>query len=387
MAKQDYYNWLKKCFLAYKNNEKVFEELASDFEIIAQNVYIHSKNNIIRKDDALLFIFESVAEALSQSGISTNNFRQDINDHIDIILEKMPKIFAEKIRKMPLDYIFSFPFRLFYPLPYGEYVVTDNVTLIHENPAAYANRVLHPMSSEFFIDLKISGCCSGSKDDNASSQALSKIRCLLYALLCEDLVIAPFGSDYYNNLYFSSPIDLPPRVKAFESNSEKVYSILIDGNLHHYINNIYPSDGLFEAAKSNDIEKIKLIFRNPANFIYQESNDLMPIKSAMNWALQANYEDNSIQSFIQISIAFEALFTEGTDYITKTIANRCAYLLGKTRFERNEIINDFVEFYNTRSKIVHGKLSLLEPEHFRQLKWGREMIFSAIKKEYNNHIS
>ncbi len=386
MAKQDYYNWLKNCFSTYKNNGKNFEELYSDFVKISENIYKHSKNNIVRVDDTLFFIFESIFEALKSSNINVNNFNMSISDNIDILLEESPKIFSDKLKKLPLDYTFSFPLRLFNNLPYGDLPITDKVSFFHENSAASANVISHPLGSEVFLDIKVSGCCRGSKDDNASSQALSKVRCFLYALLCEGLIKEPFDSYYYSNWNISSPIDLPPQVKAFEENSSRFYSILIDKNLYHYINNIFPETVLFDLFKLNDNEKIKNVFKKPSEFIFNESNDLTPIKSAINWALQSKYEDNNIQSFIQISIAFEALFEEGADYITKTIANRCAYLLGKTRSDRSHIIKEFVSFYETRSKIVHGKLNVLASEHLKQLEWGREIIFRAIKKEYINHI-
>ncbi|MBE3734824.1 hypothetical protein HJ187_17680 [Vibrio parahaemolyticus] len=44
----------------------------------------------------------------------------------------------------------------------------------------------------------------------------------------------------------------------------------------------------------------------------------------------------------------------GAALIGALLRNRCAYLIGVTQTQRDEILRDFQEIYDVRSKIVHG---------------------------------
>ena len=54
------------------------------------------------------------------------------------------------------------------------------------------------------------------------------------------------------------------------------------------------------------------------------------------------------------------------------LRNRCAYLIGKSHKQREEVLADFRDIYDLRSKIVHrGKvrLHLKERSLFAKLQW------------------
>jgi hypothetical protein len=60
---------------------------------------------------------------------------------------------------------------------------------------------------------------------------------------------------------------------------------------------------------------------------------------------------------VQATVALETLFGEkSTSELTgigALLANRCAYLVSKSRRERDEVVRSVKKIYDTRSKIVH----------------------------------
>lgn len=113
------------------------------------------------------------------------------------------------------------------------------------------------------------------------------------------------------------------------------------------------------------------------------NNELASFKNALEWGFDSQANSNDITlSFIQLSIALEAVLGEDTDpeqSLTKQLADRCAYLTGKGSTNRQQIRKDFIEFYKVRSKLVHGRTSKLEDKKF--LHKGQSFFNAIMKKE------
>lgn len=102
--------------------------------------------------------------------------------------------------------------------------------------------------------------------------------------------------------------------------------------------------------------------------------------NAARWYFDAHCGSNELLSFVQAMIVLEIMFGDkaASDLIGlgQLIANRCAYLIGRTPGEREMIITDVTRIYGTRSAIVHrGKDSLSgrERSDFTRLKTLCEM--------------
>ena len=80
------------------------------------------------------------------------------------------------------------------------------------------------------------------------------------------------------------------------------------------------------------------------------------LAAALNsfWAgLTTNQYD---QAFISLTTSLEALMSTGSSKITHRLAERTAFLLGKSETERGDIYKQVKEIYGIRSDIVHGKV-------------------------------
>jgi hypothetical protein len=94
------------------------------------------------------------------------------------------------------------------------------------------------------------------------------------------------------------------------------------------------------------------------------------------WLLDSYVGKNELLSFVQTTVAMEILLGEKAKSdiigIGELLRNRCAYLIGKSHSQREEILEDFARIYDVRSKIVHrGKSRLTADERslFWKLQW------------------
>jgi len=91
------------------------------------------------------------------------------------------------------------------------------------------------------------------------------------------------------------------------------------------------------------------------------------IRTAIRWLFDSFVGGSELLSFVQATVALQILFGDKaiSDIvgIGRLIANRCAYLIGDTFAERQQIISDIQQIYDTRSAIVHrGKEELTQTE-------------------------
>ena len=100
------------------------------------------------------------------------------------------------------------------------------------------------------------------------------------------------------------------------------------------------------------------------------------ILQASRWIADSHLGRNELLSFVQSMVALEILLGDKavSDLVGlgELLRNRCAYLVGTSRQQREEILRDFAEIYNIRSKIVHRgqeKLKQRERDLFYKLRW------------------
>jgi hypothetical protein len=85
--------------------------------------------------------------------------------------------------------------------------------------------------------------------------------------------------------------------------------------------------------------------------------DAHRIRTAVEWRFDSKEDDNQPLCFIQACIGLEALLGDDDqeEPLTARLADRCAYLLGKSHRDREGIRQHFKEMHKVRSKLVHGR--------------------------------
>lgn len=111
----------------------------------------------------------------------------------------------------------------------------------------------------------------------------------------------------------------------------------------------------------------------------------MSIKNSLEWGFDSvtNRIDNKI-SLIQLSVALEAILGDEKNSqlgTTEKLADRCSYLIGRNIIDRKKIKEEFMKFYDLRSKLVHGRISTLNNEQKSMLYWGQDILEKVLKRE------
>ena len=105
--------------------------------------------------------------------------------------------------------------------------------------------------------------------------------------------------------------------------------------------------------------------------------------TATSWYHDASASTNHTLSFIQLCIALEALLgKEDSGDLTRTLKDRCSYLIGTTLEEREEISENISQIYRVRSKLVHGLSPRLSHKEEALLDTLKSLVKRAIHKEF-----
>jgi hypothetical protein len=118
---------------------------------------------------------------------------------------------------------------------------------------------------------------------------------------------------------------------------------------------------------------------------FESGRDREVIRLAGQWYFDGLCSTDELLSFVQSMVALEIMLgdkaTSDLVGLGQLLANRCAYLIGKTSAKRAEILNDFVKIYDTRSQIVHGGKNRLSQQERDGLYSARWMCQRVIQEE------
>jgi len=102
------------------------------------------------------------------------------------------------------------------------------------------------------------------------------------------------------------------------------------------------------------------------------------------WYLRSHLSGDTLDALLESTIALEALLGGGTSEGTKLsslLGNRCAYLIGNSLADRQEILSNFTEIYGLRSRIVHEGHHKFSPKERGLLGYSKELCRRALVKE------
>jgi hypothetical protein len=139
-------------------------------------------------------------------------------------------------------------------------------------------------------------------------------------------------------------------------------------------------EGLAGAIKPRPPQSLKVLKR-----LFSDEKGNERLLRAAQWFFDSYCGDNELLSFVKATICLEILLGDKkvTDIIgiMELLRNRCAYLIGESRSEREQILNDFNEIYRTRSNIVHSGQNTLTRLERRSLYKLRRLCARVIRKE------
>lgn len=116
-----------------------------------------------------------------------------------------------------------------------------------------------------------------------------------------------------------------------------------------------------------------------------DSEDANRIRSACEWAFDAEQNENQTLAFLQACIGLEALLGDSSEDepLVARLKDRCAYLLGGSHADRESIRKRFATMYNVRSKVVHGRSPRLSLSDAKQLHYAQSLLGDVLSEEAN----
>lgn len=106
---------------------------------------------------------------------------------------------------------------------------------------------------------------------------------------------------------------------------------------------------------------------------------------AAQWLFDSYAATNPLLAFVQATTSLEILLGDKglSDLmgLGALLANRCAFLIGRSRSQRDKIMADFNRIYDTRSKIVHRGHPRLSPTEEGDLYMLRWMCARVVQEE------
>ncbi|WP_233218519.1 HEPN domain-containing protein [Photobacterium sp. GB-210] len=124
-----------------------------------------------------------------------------------------------------------------------------------------------------------------------------------------------------------------------------------------------------------------------AVFSYGDISKTHKLLLACQWLFESFSGKNELLSFVQTTVVIEILLGDKASSeqvgLGTLLRNRCAYLIGTSQSQRDEILDDFQKIYDVRSKIVHGgksRLNSVEQALKYKLQWMcRRVIQEEVK--------
>ncbi len=124
-------------------------------------------------------------------------------------------------------------------------------------------------------------------------------------------------------------------------------------------------------------------FLDTLSKILQDSDPHPKLGLAIAYYAKACAEDGAADEIMDLFICLESILTQKSEGLSHQLAQRAANILGTGAAERLTIYNDMKNFYNIRSRIVHG--DRLKDPHVQKLdhapmlhEYARRLILSVI---------
>jgi hypothetical protein len=201
-----------------------------------------------------------------------------------------------------------------------------------------------------------------------------------------DEVRAFYGSALANELFWgfqSSRQRATPFVVINQLDDDKaefVHASAVDEDIKR-ASNLLPRSTTVDSLKSGT--KVSKLLE-PVGHVFTCPEHQRMVTAAI-WLLRAHMSHRGMDQILESTIAIEVLLgdrdTSDRIGLSKLMANRCAYALGKSAKERKKPIDFFTRFYRVRSEIVHSGRFKLSRDEEEIVNEGVELASRLLRHE------
>lgn len=252
-------------------------------------------------------------------------------------------------------------------------------------------------TNQTYLKFSINGFASSIESCPASMELRTIIRELFTALYVYGYTNNPFPTHNRPAFGFRSV-----ELKGYRVGQEdqEPISITLPFEIEQFVSRVEIDKSLFDIPKlplvmsanggfkKNTLSEAVAYHLSSINKLFASSNgNAERIRTSLEWFGFSLMTENETFSFIQAMTALEALL--GDDKrdasLLKKVGDRLAFLLGETKEDRETIIEQFEQIYDTRSKLVHGRARQLTTDQAGQKKMLENLVRMVLRKEIGNH--
>lgn len=248
------------------------------------------------------------------------------------------------------------------------------------------------IENTIYIKQTLSGYAGESLEDPLNQEAIRNFKILLFfALTYKCLEIKPFPMGVisyhrYTDFQYIKEITIIHDIPNQEYSCN--YPVKLPLPFCNFINAL---DIFVEFLENLDKEKNGVskkyfahVLKMSNNLILNQNKESATIKNAVCWYIDSLISEDNTLALIQTCIGLEAILETTVDAgssITKTLADRCAYLTCSKIKDRVKTKEKFINLYKIRSKVVHGNTQQLNASEVINLYWARSALTQIILKE------
>lgn len=315
------------------------------------------------------------------------DFREELIQRLKVCIESFPRQYTVRI-ELP-----SIPTWGDFRIPISESLfLVSAKTLIHkgENRLAY---LLREPSEALCLEIHVAGYADSAPDSPGTADAIALAKQFAFISTSLGIFKRTFTSAQKANAEITTQIN------------NKVHSINFPDSLSRCFGELHLNEALLQVTDDSPEGKARgLLFQGTRaavtpeektkglnTLIYDASKffahsgypDFPSIAAAIEWYLDSLFADNQTFSYLAACIGLEALLgsNEQLDSLSKRLADRYAFLIGTTRTEREQLIEDYRKLLDLRGELVHAKRARLNSESQQSLWKIQEMLFNAIWHE------
>jgi len=242
-----------------------------------------------------------------------------------------------------------------------------------------------------FLEIDVSGFCDGSASSSAAGRCISTAKQCSFLLTAhgaahdewsEKVASATFAPSPYtsSDADFEMPAGLGRcfgRLVASESNW------IVFGGGRGLATSLLGS-GRKPETESERIDAFKTSLFPVGRFLdCRGHRDFTSIAAAMEWHQDSLWADNQTFAYLAACIGLEAVLgSDGhMEGMSRRLADRYAFLVGRGRAEREELVKQYDEVLNLRGRLVHAKAARLKSKDEGLLRRAQAMLMRVIWHE------
>ena len=309
--------------------------------------------------------------------------------------ESLVGLIKEYLESLPRKYTLRIGLASFPRWGAAKYEISRSIRIVIDDPLLTGKNVLAQFIAGHegivpptYIEFSASGYSDWSPDSPAASDCLSLAKQCAFILtsygICksnfsQNKATATLTDDGTNTL---GKIVLPDAMaRCFGNLIPNEEKLLVDDN-----NGMTIISTPGRPAATNEEKSMAfggMLYHATRFFETQNHPDFESIAVAIEWHQDSIFADNQTFSYLAACIGLEALFGSDShlENMSKRLADRYAFLLGKSRKEREKMIAEYTSVLNLRGRLVHSKAARLSGENVSLLYTAQRMLINSIWHE------